>query len=41
MLVQRYKKQLQIYSLAVEKALGRKVDKAMLFIIGVGKVIEI
>ncbi len=40
-LVQRYKKQLQIYSLAVEKALGRKVDKAMLFIIGTGKVIEI
>lgn len=40
-LVERYKKQLQIYSLAVEKALGKKVDKALLFIIGANKAIEI
>lgn len=40
-LVDRYKTQLKLYSLAVEKAIGRKPDKAMLLIIGRNEQIEI
>lgn len=40
-LLERYKMQLKLYSIAVQKGIGRKVDKAMLFVIGSGKVIEL
>ncbi len=40
-LKERYKKQLQLYSKAVQNGIGRKVDKAMLLVIGRSEVINI
>ena len=40
-LKERYKKQLELYSTAVQKAIGRKVNKAMLLVIGRSEVIDI
>lgn len=36
----RYKKQLELYSLAVSEALGRPVDKAIIYVIGRDEIIE-
>ena len=40
-LKERYKKQLQLYGKAVQNGIGRKVDKAMLLVIGRSEVINI
>ncbi len=39
-LKERYKKQLELYSLAVSEALGRKVDKTVIYVIGRDEIIE-